>query len=165
MSTVARNLVGLGGVLGLDEDAACATRAAGVGMLKHAHGLDPIVGSVRGIGPALFAYMRMRCGADALKPDLRVRNALRSVGYWSCRWRTRDSRNGTGDCPGAGSAPLNWTSCSGGSPPDGLTGLLPFSWATRPDRANRLRGVALGSITTIPARALTGPAQGPEVSW
>jgi len=52
----------------------------GVGMLEHAHGLDPVVGSVRGIGPALFAYMRMRCGADALKPDLRVRNALRSVG-------------------------------------------------------------------------------------
>ena len=34
-----------------------------------------------GIGPALFAYMRMRCGADALKPDLRVAAALRELGF------------------------------------------------------------------------------------
>jgi hypothetical protein len=36
---------------------------------------------VKGIGPALFAYMRMRSGADALKPDLRVARALRELGF------------------------------------------------------------------------------------
>lgn len=36
---------------------------------------------MKGIGPALFAYLRMRCGADALKPDLRVHAALRGLGF------------------------------------------------------------------------------------
>ena len=33
------------------------------------------------MGPALFAYLRMRCGADAIKPDLRVRDALNDLGF------------------------------------------------------------------------------------
>jgi hypothetical protein len=40
-----------------------------------------VAGSVTGIGPALFAYLRMRSGADALKPDLRVVRALRTLGF------------------------------------------------------------------------------------
>jgi len=55
--------------------------AVGVAELEHAPDLDPYVGAVKGIGPALFAYIRMRCGADALKPDLRVYRALRSFGF------------------------------------------------------------------------------------
>lgn len=37
--------------------------------LEHAPKLDPIVGGVSEIGRARFAYMRMQCGADPLKPD------------------------------------------------------------------------------------------------
>lgn len=43
--------------------------------------LDPIVGSVKGVGPALFAYMQMRSGGDAVKPDLRVTRGLRRLGF------------------------------------------------------------------------------------
>ena len=39
------------------------------------------MGCVKGIGIALFAYMRMRSGADAIKPDVRVRKSLRSLGF------------------------------------------------------------------------------------
>jgi hypothetical protein len=42
--------------------------------------LDPYVGAVSGIGPALFAYLRMRSGADGIKPDLRIRKALAALG-------------------------------------------------------------------------------------
>lgn len=43
--------------------------------------LDPYVGCVSGIGIALFAYLRMRSGADALKPDGRVRASLDKHGF------------------------------------------------------------------------------------
>jgi hypothetical protein len=33
------------------------------------------------MGPALFAYLRMRSGADALKPDLRVRAGFNRLGF------------------------------------------------------------------------------------
>lgn len=46
-----------------------------------AHGLDPYVGSVSGIGPALFAYLRMRAGGDGIKPDIRVRRGLANAGF------------------------------------------------------------------------------------
>jgi hypothetical protein len=46
-----------------------------------AHDLDPYVGSVSGIGLALFAYMRMRSGGDGLKPDIRVRRGLTKAGF------------------------------------------------------------------------------------
>jgi len=42
--------------------------------------LDPYVGAVSGIGIALFAYLRMLAGADAIKPDTRVRKALKRGG-------------------------------------------------------------------------------------
>ena len=46
-----------------------------------AHDLDPYVGSVSGIGLALFAYMRMRSGGDGIKPDIRVRRGLTNAGF------------------------------------------------------------------------------------
>jgi hypothetical protein len=51
-----------------------------VDPLRYTWKLDPYVGSVRGIGVALFAYLRMLCGADAIKPDTRVRGALACSG-------------------------------------------------------------------------------------
>jgi hypothetical protein len=82
-AVLARNLVtfidGLG--LGEDEDEGCLRWAQGTAGLEHAPRLDPVAGSVTGIGPALFAYLRMRSGADALKPDLRVARALRELGF------------------------------------------------------------------------------------
>lgn len=79
--TVATNLVEFAANLGVSEDEGCRLWAQGVEGFEHAHKLDPVVGSVSGIGPALFAYMRMRCGANALKPDVRVVAALRSLGF------------------------------------------------------------------------------------
>lgn len=81
MRTVAANLLELAEDGGMSDDEACRLWAEGVGGLQHAHNLDPVVGSVSGIGPALFAYMRMRCGANALKPDVRVIGALRGLGF------------------------------------------------------------------------------------
>jgi hypothetical protein len=78
---LARNMVAFADGLGLGEDEGCLRWAHGVAGLEHAPGLDPVVGSVTGIGPALFAYLRMRSGADALKPDLRVARALRKLGF------------------------------------------------------------------------------------
>ena len=40
-----------------------------------------MAGSVPGIGPALFAYLRMRSGGDAPKLDLRVARATRRLGF------------------------------------------------------------------------------------
>ena len=48
---------------------------------EHASKLEPFVGHVRGMGPALLAYLRMRCGGDALKPDVRVSQAFRNLGF------------------------------------------------------------------------------------
>lgn len=81
MRQVAENLVAFASSRGLDEDTACRTWAEEVDGLEHAHRLDPVVGGVPGIGPALFAYMRMRCGVKALKPDLRVGRELRRLGF------------------------------------------------------------------------------------
>jgi len=82
-AALARNLVtyAVEHDLGDDEDKACLRWAQGVAGLEHAPGLDPVAGSVTGIGPALFTYLRMRSGADALKPDLRVARALRKLGF------------------------------------------------------------------------------------
>jgi hypothetical protein len=81
MQAIARNLAQLNCDLKLDEDGGCRLWADSVRGLEHAHRLDPVVGAVPGIGPALFAYLRMRCGADALKPDMRVAKALRGLGF------------------------------------------------------------------------------------
>jgi hypothetical protein len=81
LQTVAINLLSFCEAEGLSEDDGCRAWADGVQGLEHAPKLDPVVGGVSGIGPALFSYMRMRCGADALKPDLRVAEVLRMLGF------------------------------------------------------------------------------------
>ena len=63
------------------EDRLCRAWADRYGAFEHAPMLDPVVGSVKGIGLALFAYARMRSGADAIKPDVRVKKGLRSLGF------------------------------------------------------------------------------------
>lgn len=44
---------------------------------------------IHGIGPALMQYMRMLCGADSLKVDVRVQNSLEAVGL-PVSWFTAD---------------------------------------------------------------------------
>ena len=82
-AALARNLVTFADTNGQgdDEDKGCLQWAQEVAGLEHAPGLDPVAGSVAGIGPALFAYLCMRSGADTLKPDLRVARALRKLGF------------------------------------------------------------------------------------
>jgi hypothetical protein len=63
------------------DDAAVEAWATSVAPLEFAPALDPYVGAVKGIGIALFCYLRMRAGADALKPDVRVRKALGRLGF------------------------------------------------------------------------------------
>ena len=65
-----------------DEDQIVKQWALDVQELRHFTKLDPYVGSVPGVGPALFAYIRMLCGVDALKVDLRVNKALRQLGTY-----------------------------------------------------------------------------------
>ena len=81
ITALARNLFTFVDERGLGEDDGCMRWAQAVAGLEHAPGLDPVAGSVPGIGPALFAYLRMRSGAEALKPDLRVARALRKLGF------------------------------------------------------------------------------------
>lgn len=78
MQRVAQELLRFGD--GDDEESTVRQWAEAVEPVRFAHRLDPFVGQLSGIGPALFAYLRMRCGADAIKPDLRVRAALSEVG-------------------------------------------------------------------------------------
>jgi hypothetical protein len=81
MRQVAENLVAFAQSRGLDEERGCYLWAQEVDGLEHAHGLDPVVGAVSGIGPALFALMRMHCGGNAIKPDTRVRRELGRLGF------------------------------------------------------------------------------------
>jgi hypothetical protein len=64
----------------LGEDDACTSWAASARGLELAPKLDPYVGAVKGIGPALLAYTRMLCGADTIKPDVRVLKGLKRFG-------------------------------------------------------------------------------------
>ena len=66
---------------GLSEEDGVRGWALGASAFEHAPKLEPYVGAVKGMGPALFAYLRMRSGADALKPDLRVRDGLNELGF------------------------------------------------------------------------------------
>jgi hypothetical protein len=65
----------------LDDDHGVARWAVSTEPLRFAPRLDSYVGSVSGIGVALFAYLRMRSGADSIKPDLRVRRNLNRMGF------------------------------------------------------------------------------------
>jgi hypothetical protein len=80
---VASALLRYGADLGINpgnEDRACESWATAAAGLEFAPKLDPYVGAVSGIGAALFAYTRMLCGADTVKPDVRVLAALRRHG-------------------------------------------------------------------------------------
>jgi hypothetical protein len=81
MQAVASGLVRFAAEHDLDDDDATRAWAESAAPFEHAPQLEPYVGSVKGISPALFAYMRMRSGADALKPDFRVRASLNSLGF------------------------------------------------------------------------------------
>jgi len=65
----------------LDDEAAVVQWSRSAAPFEHASKLEPYVGSVSEMGPALLAYLRMRCGADAIEPDLRVRDALNTFGF------------------------------------------------------------------------------------
>lgn len=86
----------------MSDDELVAHWATAVEPIRLTPRLDPYVGAVSGIALfALFAYMRMRSGADALKPDVRVRSHLARLGFpapasellcsWSGRRRPRSS--------------------------------------------------------------------------
>jgi hypothetical protein len=81
MQAVANGLLRYCRTQGLEEEVGVRRWADDAGPFEHAPRLEPFVGATPGIGPALFAYLRMRSGADALKPDLRVHSALHSLGY------------------------------------------------------------------------------------
>jgi hypothetical protein len=66
---------------GLGEEEGVLCWATGATAFEHASKLEPYVGSVSGMGPALLGYLRMRSGADAIKPDLRVRDGLNQLGF------------------------------------------------------------------------------------
>ena len=65
---------------GLTEQTGVRQWADEAEALRYTWRLEPHVGAVRGIGIALFAYLRMRAGADAIKPDVRVRKELIAAG-------------------------------------------------------------------------------------
>jgi hypothetical protein len=66
--------------LGEGEDEGCLRWATGddPGVLHH---LDPVIGRVKGIGFTLYRYLRMRAGADDVKPDRRVAIGLERCGF------------------------------------------------------------------------------------
>lgn len=80
MRQVAAGLAPFGAERGLDDDAATFRWCVETAPFALAHRLDPFVGAVKGIGPTLFAYLRLLSGADTLKPDSRVWSALRRLG-------------------------------------------------------------------------------------
>lgn len=82
ITNVARGLLEFGIDFGIeDEDLICSGWAKVVEEFRFAPKLDPYVGSVDGMGIALFAYLRKLSGTDAIKPDLRVRQRLQSLGF------------------------------------------------------------------------------------
>lgn len=78
---VAKGLASFGERSSRSEDDDVVTSWAAQADFGIAYDLDPYVGQVKGIGLALFHYLRMRCGADTLKPDVRVRNELSDLGF------------------------------------------------------------------------------------
>lgn len=81
MQEVAAGLVRYGSDNDLkDDESIIASWALDSELFVFASKLEPYVGSVHGIGGALFAYLRMRCGANAIKPDVRVYKALQLLG-------------------------------------------------------------------------------------
>jgi hypothetical protein len=63
----------------MDDDTGVLAWAEQARAFERTPKSDPWLGDIKGIGLATFAYLRMRCGADAIKPDVRVRAALGSL--------------------------------------------------------------------------------------
>lgn len=80
MRSLAASFAAYGEHHGLDDDAACL-RWASTADPGVVFALDPVIGRVKGVGLALYRYLRMRCGADDLKPDRRVAASLRRLGF------------------------------------------------------------------------------------
>ena len=78
---VARGLLRYGEERGLDNDDAARSWARVTDGLEFAHESDPYVGRVKGIGFALMGYLRLLCGADAIKVDGRVVARLQELGF------------------------------------------------------------------------------------
>ena len=74
MSLVARELIAHGKRNGLSSEEDICRHWATAGNY------GPEVIDIKGIGPALHEYLRMHCGADTLKVDVRVINGLVSLG-------------------------------------------------------------------------------------
>jgi hypothetical protein len=82
ITNVAKGLLKFGVDFGIDdEDLICEIWATAVEEFRFAPKLDPYVGHVDGMGIALFAYLRKLSGEEAIKPDLRVRQRLQSIGF------------------------------------------------------------------------------------
>lgn len=83
MSAVAQALLDYGHGLGLtDEEAICLSWSA-LPSIHDEDGPDQAVQAVldvKGIGPALLEYLRMLCGANTLKVDVRVIKSLAEAG-------------------------------------------------------------------------------------
>jgi hypothetical protein len=82
IQAVASGLVRFAAERDLDDDEA-TTRAwaASAAPYECTPQLEPYVGLVKGIGPVHFASMRMLSGADALRPNSRVRTSLNRLGF------------------------------------------------------------------------------------
>lgn len=80
MQSMAAGLTRFAEERGLDEESGVRAWADWSLDFDHAPGLDPYVG-VKGVGVALYTYMRMRCGGDAIKPDVRVMRRLNELGF------------------------------------------------------------------------------------
>ncbi len=82
MQLVAAGLLDFGRKYNLEsDDLICEQWAKWVEPIVFAPKLDPYVGSIKGIGPALFAYLRLLSGADALKPDVQTRKMFNELGF------------------------------------------------------------------------------------
>lgn len=80
IQAVAAGLARYGHERDLDEEAATRQWAAEAGEFERDPHSDPYVGT-KGIGVALFAYLRMRCWADAIKVDSRVKAVMGSLRF------------------------------------------------------------------------------------
>lgn len=79
---IASNFLEYGKLNGIsDENVICSKWAEEVEDMRFAYDLDPVVGGVKGIGLALFNYMRMLSGSDTIKPDVRVKKKLEELGF------------------------------------------------------------------------------------
>lgn len=80
MRSIAASLADYCDERNLDDDEGCRHWAEGPdpGVL---HLLDPVIGYVKGVGLTLYRYLRMRSGADDIKPDRRVANGLQRLGF------------------------------------------------------------------------------------